>query len=133
MSGRGNQPCAPGGAARAVTRRRALLALAALAPSASRAASFPARAVRVIVPYAPGGGTDIVARLLAQRAAAASGQSFAMENHGGGASVPGTQLVVTAPPDGYTIGMMDLALLTNPGLMGARLPYDTERDITPVG
>ena len=113
--------------------RRALLALPALVPGLARAQSFPGRGVRVIVPYAPGGGTDITARIMAQHASTASGQSFAVENRGGGASIPGTLAVATAPPDGYTLGVMDLSLVTNPGLFGARLPYDTERDIAAIG
>jgi tripartite-type tricarboxylate transporter receptor subunit TctC len=99
----------------------------------SAAQTFPTRTVRMIVPYAPGGGTDIVARIMAQAAGEASGQSFVVENRGGGASIPGTQVVTTAAPDGYTVGFVDSALVTNPGLFGARLPYDTERDLAPVG
>jgi tripartite-type tricarboxylate transporter receptor subunit TctC len=114
--------------------RRAILAFAALLPTRGWAQQgFPARTVRVVVPYAPGGGTDIIARIVAQHAAAASGQSFAVENRGGGASIPGTQAVATATPDGYTIGVMDLALVTNPGLFGAQLPYDAGRDLTAIG
>jgi len=113
--------------------RRALLAAGLCAPAIARAQGFPGRSVRVIVPYAPGGGTDITARIMAQHAATASGQSFAVENRGGGASIPGTQAVATAAPDGYTLGVMDLSLVTNPGLFGARLPYDTERDFSAIG
>ncbi len=113
-------------------RRRALLA-AALVPYVARAQSFPSRTVRLIVPYAAGGGTDITARLMAQHAANATGQSFVVENRGGGASIPGTQAVATAAPDGHTLGVVDLALVTNPGLYGSRLPYDTERDFAAIG
>src|SRR4051794_3313060 len=115
------------------TRRALTATMLAAAMPAARGAGFPAHTVRVVVPYAPGGGTDIVARIMAQHATAESGQSFAVENRSGGASVPGTQAVVSAAPDGHTIGMMDLSLVTNPGLFGSRLPYDTERDITAVG
>ncbi len=114
-------------------RRRSLLAAGVCAPAIARAQAFPGRTVRVIVPYAPGGGTDITARIMAQHAATTSGQSFAVENRGGGASIPGTQAVATAQPDGYTLGVMDLSLVTNPGLFGARLPYDTERDVSAIG
>jgi tripartite-type tricarboxylate transporter receptor subunit TctC len=114
--------------------RRAILAFAALLPMAARAQpGFPTRTVRVVVPYAPGGGTDIIARIMAQHAAAASSQSFVVENRGGGASIPGTQAVATAAADGYTIGVMDVALVTNPGLFGAQLPYDAERDLAAIG
>lgn len=116
-------------------RRRSLLAAAAFAPVAARAqpAGFPARAVRIIVPYGPGGSSDIVARILARHASELSGQSFLVENRGGGASVPGTQAVATAAPDGYTIGTADNALVLNPALLKDRLPYDTERDIGALG
>ncbi len=109
------------------------LAAALAAPGLARAQGFPARTVRVIVPYAAGGGTDITARLMAQHASGVSGQSFTVENRGGGASIPGTQAVATAAADGYTLGVMDLSLVTNPGLFGTRLPYDTEKDIAAVG
>jgi tripartite-type tricarboxylate transporter receptor subunit TctC len=108
------------------------LPLAALSRPAA-AQSFPTRPVRVVVPYAPGGGTDIVARIMAQAASDAAGQSFVVENRGGGASLPGTQAVVNAAPDGYTTGFVDSALVTNPGLFGDRMPFDTERDLAPVG
>jgi tripartite-type tricarboxylate transporter receptor subunit TctC len=97
--------------------RRSLLAAAALLPSLARAAEFPTRAVRIIVPYGPGGSSDIVARILAQQATELSGQSFLVENRGGGASVPGTQAIVSAAPDGYTIGTNDNALVVNPSLL----------------
>jgi tripartite-type tricarboxylate transporter receptor subunit TctC len=70
---------------------------------------------------------------MAQHAADATGQSFVVENRGGGASIPGTQAVATAAPDGHTLGVVDLALVTNPGLYGPRLPYDTERDFAAIG
>ncbi|WP_158291963.1 Bug family tripartite tricarboxylate transporter substrate binding protein [Paracraurococcus ruber] len=115
-------------------RRRALLGALAL-PAAARAQApgFPARPVRIIVPYGPGGSSDIVSRILAQHASELANQSFLVENRGGGASVPGTQAVATAAPDGYTIGSNDNALLVNPGLLGDRLPYDAERDLQPLG
>jgi tripartite-type tricarboxylate transporter receptor subunit TctC len=109
------------------------IAIMLVAPALVRAQGFPSRTVRLIVPYAAGGGTDITARLMAQHAAAASGQSFVVENRGGGATNPGTQAVAMAAPDGHTLGVVDLALVTNPGLYGSRLPYDTERDLIAVG
>lgn len=114
-------------------RRRLLLAAVLTVPAMARAQNFPSRTVRLIVPYAAGGGTDITARLMAQHAAGATGQSFVVENRGGGASIPGTQAVAMAAPDGHTLGVVDLALVTNPGLYGTRLPYDTERDFAAIG
>ncbi|MBV1798330.1 tripartite tricarboxylate transporter substrate binding protein [Siccirubricoccus sp. G192] len=125
-------------------RRRHLLALPAAllpgaavaqgaAPGTAQTATYPNRTVRIIVPYGPGGSSDIVARILAQRATELTGHSFVVENRGGGASIPGTQAVAAAPPDGYTIGTADNALVVNPALFRERLPYDTERDLGTLG
>ena len=115
--------------------RRSVLAgavlLGALARPA-RAQAWPSRPVRLIVPYPPGGASDITARLLAQELSTALGQSFVVENRGGAASITGTQAVATAPADGYTLGVVDTAFVVNPALFGARLPYDTRRDFTPI-
>lgn len=112
--------------------RRGLFGLAAAlgAVRPGTAQDFPTRPIRLIVPYPPGGATDITARLLAQEMLAALGQSVAVENRGGGASVTGTQAVATAPADGYTLGVVDTAFAVNPGLLRGRLPYDTRRDFT---
>lgn len=107
------------------------LALAALPPSAF-AQDYPQRPVRVIVPYAPGGASDILARLVAPHLERALGQSFVVDNRGGGASQVGTQAVATATPDGYTIGIIDSAFVINPGLFAGKLPYDTKEDFAPV-
>ena len=84
------------------------------------------------MPYAAGGGTDVFSRLLAQRIERELGQSIVIDNRAGGASVIGTQAVATAQPDGYTIGMVDSAFVTNPGLLKDKLPYDTRKDFVPV-
>lgn len=119
-------------------RRRSLLLAPAVAapPVAGALAQGPGlpRTVRVIVPYAAGGASDIVARVVTQAAQGDPGApAFAVENRGGGASIPGTQAIATAPPDGATIGVVDTAIVINPGLFGARMPYDAERDLAPVG
>jgi tripartite-type tricarboxylate transporter receptor subunit TctC len=93
---------------------------------------YPQRPVKIIVPYAPGGGTDVFSRLLAAQMEAEFGQPLVIDNRAGGASVIGTQAIVTAEADGYTIGMVDSALVTNPGLLKDKLPYDTRRDLVPV-
>jgi len=116
-----------------MTRRGLLLSAGALLASrGATAQAWPTRPVRVIVPYPPGGASDITARLLAQALTTALGQSFVVENRGGAASMTGTQAVATAPADGTTLGVIDTAFLVNPGLFGSRLPYDTLRDFTPV-
>jgi len=96
------------------------------------AQDYPQRPVRLIVPYAPGGGTDVFSRLLAVRIEREFGQSFVIDNRAGGASVIGTRAVAEAPGDGYTIGMVDSAFVTNPGLLKDKLPYDTRKDFIPV-
>ncbi|MCO6419736.1 tripartite tricarboxylate transporter substrate binding protein [Siccirubricoccus sp. KC 17139] len=113
--------------------RRALLAAPLLLPALARAQEFPARSIRIVVPYGPGGSSDIVARILAQRATELSGQTVVVENRGGGASIPGTQAVIGAPADGYTLGTADNALVVNPGLFRERMPFDVERDLAPLG
>ena len=96
------------------------------------AQAYPQRAVRIIVPYAPGGGTDVFSRLLAAQMEREFGQTLVIDNRGGGGSTIGTQAVANAQPDGYTIGMVDSAFVTNPGLFKDKLPYDTRRDFIPV-
>ena len=111
-----------------------LTSMAALLPFATRARAqaYPQRPVRVIVPYAAGGASDIVARLVAQGMGQSLGQSLFVDNRGGGASMIGTQAIAGAQADGYTIGVVDTAFTVNPGLFGARLPYDAIRDFTPI-
>jgi tripartite-type tricarboxylate transporter receptor subunit TctC len=105
-------------------------ALLRMHPAAAQ--SYPQRAVRIIVPYAPGGGTDVFSRLLATQMARELGQTLVIDNRAGGGSTIGTQAVASAQPDGYTIGMVDSAFVTNPGLFKDRLPYDTRKDFIPV-
>jgi tripartite-type tricarboxylate transporter receptor subunit TctC len=117
--------------------RRNLLAGAAAFAGAARlgpafAQDYPQRPVRMIVPYAPGGASDILARLIQPQLDRELGQAFIVDNRGGGASQVGTQAIATAAPDGYTIGVIDSAFVINPGLFAGKLPYDTQRDFAPV-
>ena len=80
----------------------------------------------------PGGGTDVFSRLLAAQIEREFGQPFVIDNRAGGGSTIGTQAVANAQPDGYTIGMVDSAFVTNPGLFKDKLPYDTRKDFVPV-
>jgi tripartite-type tricarboxylate transporter receptor subunit TctC len=111
----------------------AAVSVAALLRAGEAAAqAYPQRPVKIIVPYAAGGGTDVFSRLLAAQIERELGQALVIENRAGGASVIGTQAVANAEPDGYTIGMVDSAFVTNPGLLKDRLPYDTRKDFVPV-
>ncbi len=120
----------------AIDRRRllrgAVLTVSAALASPARPQAYPHRPVKLIVPYAPGGGTDVFSRLLAAQIERAFGQPLVIDNRAGGASIVGTQAVANALPDGYTIGMVDSAFVTNPGLFPNKLPYDTRRDFVPV-
>ena len=108
----------------------AAAALAVAVPNAI-AQDYPTKAVRVVVPYVPAGATDIMARIVAARMGAALGQQFIVDNRGGGASILGTDAVVKAAPDGYTMLFANIALPANPSLF-RKLPYDAERDLAPV-
>jgi len=115
--------------------RRTLIAGAAALTTSARLAlaqTYPQRPVKIIVPYAPGGGTDVFSRLLAAQIEREFGQPLVIDNRAGGASIVGTQAVANATPDGYTIGMVDSAFVTNPGLFKEKLPYDTRKDFIPV-
>lgn len=121
-----------------MSRRAWMTAAAAVGGTAllrvreAAAQAYPQRPVKIIVPYAAGGGTDVFSRLLAAQIERELGQTLIIENRAGGASVIGTQAVANAEPDGYTIGMVDSAFVTNPGLLKDRLPYDTRKDFVPV-
>ena len=99
---------------------------------APKAAPYPVKPVRILVGYAPGGATDIIGRLIAQKLSEASGQSFLVENRPGASATIATELVARAAPDGYTLL---IAATTShsilPSLM-AKLPYDPLRDFAPV-
>ena len=96
------------------------------------AQAYPARTIRVIVPFAPGGATDAVLRMLAPKLGENLGQQVVVDNRPGGASTIGMDLVAKAAPDGYTLGVANLSFSINPTLFGARLPYNTEKDFVLV-
>ena len=109
----------------------AALVAAAWAQGSALGQDFPTRPVRIIVPYAPGGGTDITSRIVQERTVALLGQPLIIENRAGAGTLIGTQVVANAAPDGYTLGVMDPAFVTNPQLMSdAR--YDPLKDFAPV-
>ena len=106
----------------------ALLAWALAVPAQ---AAFPDRTVKLIVPFAPGGGTDTITRTLAAGMAQTLGQSVIVENRPGAGTIIGSDLVAKSPPDGYTLVMATFAHAVNPSLM-ARLPFDPDKAFAPV-
>ena len=116
-----------------LTRRGFVATTAALAvaPRLASAETFPAKPVRLIVPYPPGGGTDIVARLVAPRLGEGWKQTVIVENKAGASGIGGSEVVAHAAPDGYTLMIMTGAHTVNPVTL-KKLPYDTERDFTPI-
>jgi tripartite-type tricarboxylate transporter receptor subunit TctC len=108
-----------------------LLASCAIALGAQAADPYPVKPIRLVVPYAVGGATDITARIIAPRISESFGQQMLVDNRPGGASVPGTALVAKAPPDGYTILMATMSFGANPALFG-KLPFDAQKDFAPV-
>ncbi|HUN68580.1 MAG TPA: tripartite tricarboxylate transporter substrate binding protein [Burkholderiales bacterium] len=94
------------------------------------AQTFPEKPVRVVIPYAPGGGTDNLVRIIAPSVGSALGQQLIIENRPGGSSIIGSELVAKAAPDGYTILATDLAFLVNPGLFKAKMPFDTVKSFS---
>ncbi len=99
--------------------------------SAPALAAYPDRIIRIVVPLAPGGGTDLIARTLAQEMAKDLGATIVIENKPGAGTIIGTQAVATSEPDGYTLLMGTFANAVNPSL-NAKLPYDPHRDFAPV-
>jgi len=116
-------------------RRRLLLgSLAAAAPfSPARAqAAWPAKPVRFVVPFAPGGGTDTVSRLICDHLSRTFGQSFVVDNKGGAGGNIGTVEIAKGAPDGYTIGLISVASHTLNPMLYSRLPYDPDKDIIAI-
>jgi tripartite-type tricarboxylate transporter receptor subunit TctC len=117
------------------SRIASVFALAAWAtsvlPSQPSRAAYPERIIRIVVPFAPGGGTDVIARALAQEMAKDLGASVIIENKPGAGTIIGTQAVATSEPDGYTLLMGTFANAVNPSL-NPKLPYDAHNDFAPV-
>ncbi|MBM3352325.1 MAG: tripartite tricarboxylate transporter substrate binding protein [Betaproteobacteria bacterium] len=102
-----------------------------LSASAASAQSWPARPVRMVVPYPPGGAADTLGRAVGRKLAEALGQAVIVENRAGAGSVIGTEAVSRADPDGHTVLLTSTPMGTNPALV-AKLPYDTLRDFRGV-
>jgi tripartite-type tricarboxylate transporter receptor subunit TctC len=118
-------------------RRRAFFALfggtvlTLVAAADAAAEAFPTRPIRLIVPYPPGGGTDIVGRVLGQKLHESLGQPFVIDNRGGAGGTIGTAVAAKSAPDGYTLLLVPTSHVINPSIY-AKLPYDTEKDFAPI-
>ena len=116
-------------------RYLAMLSWVLLAPCglalAQPSTAYPQRPVRFIVPYAPGGSSDVIARLLGQKLADALGQPFVVDNRPGAGSMIGTDLAARSAPDGHTIILSDMPHAINPSIH-ARVPYDPVNDFSPI-
>ena len=97
----------------------------------AHAQDYPNRPLRFVVPYPPGGATDIIARTLSQKLYEELGQQVIVDNRAGGGQILGTDIVAKAPPTGYAILLASVTHGINPGLI-AKLPYDSLRDFTPI-
>ena len=111
-------------------KNRSLLFALALV-SAAASAQFPTKPVRVVVPYAPGGGTDIISRQLAQKLAEAWGQNVFVENRAGANGITGTEVVLKSAPDGHNLVVVVAAHVINASLQ-ASMPFDPVADVTPI-
>jgi tripartite-type tricarboxylate transporter receptor subunit TctC len=113
------------------TPRLLLAAIAAAMSVTAAAQAYPVKTIRIIVPFAPGGATDILARLVAQKLTESLGQQTIVDNRPGGGTVIGTELAARAAPDGYTLLMVSTSTVTMPSLV-RKPPVDVVRDLAPV-
>lgn len=109
----------------------ALLALGALSAQAQTPGAYPARPLRFVIAYPPGGGSDAVARVVAPKLSENLGQQIVVDNRGGAATIIGMEIVAKSAPDGHTIGLATSNLAVNPALY-QRLPYDAVKDFSYV-
>jgi tripartite-type tricarboxylate transporter receptor subunit TctC len=104
---------------------------AMLASSAAQAQNYPSKPIRFIVPFPPGGGNDIVGRIVAQKLAEGFALTVVVDNRGGAGGTVGTEMAAKAPADGYTLLINNISLAVNATLF-QKLPYDTLKDLAPV-
>ena len=122
-----------------ITRRFALRQVAAVsaalllgaAASPALAQAWPAKPVRIVVPFAPGGSTDVIARMVAQKLTTLWGQTVVVENRAGAGGNVGADVVAKAPADGYTLLMASGSITINPHLY-KNMPFDTKKDLVPI-
>ena len=111
----------------------AILAVMAAVPVSAMAQAYPAKTVRVVIPWPAGGSNDVVGRIVSQKLSEALGQQFVVDNRGGAAGSIGADIVAKAPPDGYTIMVHSTTHVGNAHLYGKKLTYDTLKDFAGVG
>ncbi len=109
-----------------------ILCLAALLAAPARAQDYPARPIMLVVPYPPGGGNDVIARIVAGRMSAALGREIVVENRGGAGGTIATRQVARAAPDGYTLLVATSSLAINPSIY-PDIGYDPGKDFSPIG
>ena len=114
-----------------VTARAAVGALLIPLCASTYAADYPQRPIRLIVPFAAGGGLEITARSIGQKLTEKRGQSIVIDNRPGAATIVGSEIAAKASPDGYTLLMITTTFAINPSLYG-KLPYDPVREFAPV-
>jgi len=95
------------------------------------AQDYPSKPVRIVVPFAPGGGTDLSARVIAQKLSESLGANFVVDNRPGAAGIVGTEMIAKSKPDGYALLVVSSSHAINPA-MYPKLPYDTARDFVPI-
>jgi tripartite-type tricarboxylate transporter receptor subunit TctC len=105
---------------------------APLAAHADNGSDYPNKPIRLIVPYPPGGGTDVIARIVQERFSTLLGQQVLIDNRGGAAGSIGTEVVAKSAPDGYTVLFTLSSHTINPAIY-AKLSFDTAKDFAPVG
>src|SRR3954462_14432525 len=96
------------------------------------AQTWPAKAVRIVLPFAPGGSTDLQARLLAKKYTDSLGQAFVVDNRAGASGMIGTEAVARAPADGYTLLFTSASLSVNTTLFASKIKFDPLKDLAPV-
>jgi tripartite-type tricarboxylate transporter receptor subunit TctC len=111
---------------------RLALALAALTPTFAAAQTYPAKPIKLIVPFPPGGPNDIIARAVGQRMSEIAGQPVTIDNRGGAGGALGTDAVAKAEPDGYTIAITSAGALAISTALQEKLPYDSVKDLKAV-
>ena len=116
---------------KSIFRTLGAIAIVTAAAGSAHAQTWPTRPIRMVVPYTPGGYTDLMARLVSQKMSESLGQPFVIENKPGANAVIGTDAIAKAAPDGYTFGTVIAAHSVNPTL-NPKLPYDTMKDLAYV-